>query len=133
MTVVQNVAYGLRVEKVGKAETVHKIGAAIELVRLAGRETRSVVELSGGQEERVALARALIMRHEVLLLDEPPTELDLKSRKQRRTKGRRMKGKVDLDIVLLFLDSGLDRNVACVVRPENITIASSADQPDISE
>ena len=70
MTVIQIIAYGLRVAKVAKRETERRVRDAIELVHLEGLETRSIADLSGGQQQRVALARAVIMRPQVFLLDE---------------------------------------------------------------
>src|SRR5215475_1407292 len=71
MTVLDNVAYGLKQRKVGKAERHRQALDALELVQLRGREQRKPRELSGGQQQRVALARALVMKPRVLLLDEP--------------------------------------------------------------
>jgi len=81
MTVAQNVAYGLRIAKRPRTEIVRRVDEAMALVHLESFRDRSVTQLSGGQAQRVALARALIMRPEVLLLDEPLAALDLKLRK----------------------------------------------------
>jgi spermidine/putrescine transport system ATP-binding protein len=80
MNVEDNVAFGLRMKKVGRAETKRRVGDAIELVRLSGMEKRKPKALSGGQQQRVALARALVNQPKVLLLDEPLGALDLKLR-----------------------------------------------------
>lgn len=196
MTVVQNIAYGLRVARVGKEEAQKRVRDAIELVRLEGLEARSISELSGGQQQRVALARALIMRPAVLLLDEPLAALDLKLRKAMQNelrrvhqstggtfvfvthdqeeamalatrifvmeaghvvqegrpediytspnsafvstfigdanvlRGDRKNGEIRLVSRLSFPDPGLDQAVLCVVRPENVTIAPTAADPE---
>jgi ABC-type Fe3+/spermidine/putrescine transport system ATPase subunit len=77
-----NVAYGLKMDGVARAERGQRVKEALALVGLAGMERRRISELSGGQQQRVALARALVKRPAVLLLDEPLGALDLKVRRQ---------------------------------------------------
>jgi putative spermidine/putrescine transport system ATP-binding protein len=82
MTVGENVAYGLRVKGVGKAERARSAEEALAMVRLSGYGDRKPIQLSGGQRQRVALARAIVNSPRVLLLDEPLGALDLKLREQ---------------------------------------------------
>ncbi|MGE0006227.1 MAG: ABC transporter ATP-binding protein [Parvibaculaceae bacterium] len=90
MTVFQNIAYGLHIRKISPTEIAARVKEMVELVHLEGFEQRSVTQLSGGQAQRVALARALIMRPQVLLLDEPLAALDLQLRRAMQDELRRI-------------------------------------------
>src|SRR5260221_8258334 len=82
MTVFQNVAFGLEMEGAPKDEIESRVKRALEMVQLTGMERRKPKQLSGGQQERVAVARSLVKVPDVLLLDEPLGALDLKLRKE---------------------------------------------------
>jgi spermidine/putrescine transport system ATP-binding protein len=82
MTVFDNVAFGLRIRKVGRREIEERVAEAMRIVQLEGMSKRKPIQLSGGQQQRVALARALVNRPAALLLDEPLGALDLKLRKE---------------------------------------------------
>ena len=101
MTVEQNVAYGLKVRKVPKAERLRQAREALASVRLTDFGTRRPSQLSGGQRQRVALARALVGRPKVLLLDEPLGALDLKLREQMQVELKQIQR--DLGITFIFV------------------------------
>ncbi|MEU4567004.1 ABC transporter ATP-binding protein [Micromonospora sp. NPDC023956] len=90
MSVAQNVAYGLKIRKVNRAEARRRVEEALGEVHLSGYGERRIDELSGGQQQRVALARALVIRPRTLLLDEPLSNLDAKLREETRTEIRRI-------------------------------------------
>ncbi|MFF8601210.1 ABC transporter ATP-binding protein [Streptomyces sp. NPDC015232] len=104
MTVEQNVAYGLKVRRVPKAERLVRARAALAQVRLEGYGRRRPAELSGGQRQRVALARALVGRPRVLLLDEPLGALDLKLREQMQVELKAIQRQVGITFVFVTHD-----------------------------
>jgi spermidine/putrescine ABC transporter ATP-binding subunit len=104
MTVLENVAYGLKQRGDARSERTRLAEEALELVRLRGYAERRPRELSGGQQQRVALARALVLRPRVLLLDEPLGALDLKLRREMQIELKRMQSQLDLTFVYVTHD-----------------------------
>jgi len=104
MSVLDNVAYGLKQRKVGKPERHARAREALELVRMTGRESARPSTLSGGQQQRVALARALVMNPRVLLLDEPLGALDLKLRKEMQIELKRIQHQVGITFIYVTHD-----------------------------
>lgn len=104
LTVYENIAFGLRMQQLGRAEIEARVKEAIALVALEGREDRKPDQLSGGQKQRVALARALAPRPAVLLLDEPLAALDAKLRQTMQLELKRLQRQVGLTFVFVTHD-----------------------------
>ena len=104
MSVLDNVAYGLKVKKVGRSERAQKAREALEMVRLPDVGGRKPAQLSGGQRQRVALARAIVNRPRVLLLDEPLGALDLKLREEMQVELKRIQQEVGITFVYVTHD-----------------------------
>jgi spermidine/putrescine transport system ATP-binding protein len=104
MSVLDNVAYGLKQRKVAKKERYTRARTVLELVQLTGREDSRPSMLSGGQQQRVALARALVMDPRVLLLDEPLGALDLKLRKEMQIELKRIQQEVGITFIYVTHD-----------------------------
>jgi putative spermidine/putrescine transport system ATP-binding protein len=104
MSVLDNVAYGLKVQKVGRAARRERAQEALAMVRLPDVGGRRPAQLSGGQRQRVALARAIVNRPRVLLLDEPLGALDLKLREEMQVELKAIQQEVGLTFVYVTHD-----------------------------
>jgi len=103
-TVAQNVAFGLRMRDVPKAEIARRVAAALAQVALTGMEERKPGQLSGGQQQRVALARALVIEPRVLLCDEPLGALDRKLRQQMQFELKELQRRLGVTLVFVTHD-----------------------------
>ena len=104
LTVAQNIAFGLEVQRLGKAEIARRleeVAAALQIDKLLGRYTS---ELSGGQQQRVAIARVLVMRPSVLLLDEPLSNLDATLRMDMRAELKRLHAETGATVIYVTHD-----------------------------
>lgn len=104
MSVRDNVAYGLRLKRLPKAEIAQEIDYALESMDLTHLADRSPNQLSGGQQQRVALARAMVMKPKVLLFDEPLSNLDAKLRVQMRAEIRRLQQRLGITSIYVTHD-----------------------------
>ncbi|WP_051898894.1 ABC transporter ATP-binding protein [Sciscionella sediminilitoris] len=104
MTVLENIAYGLRVRRVPKGERLDRAREALDTVRLGDYADRKPNQLSGGQRQRIALARALVNRPKVLLLDEPLGALDLKLRTAMQLELKQLQREVGITFVFVTHD-----------------------------
>lgn len=104
MTVQENVAFGLRMQKENSVELEQRVQDMLELVHLSEKAHAYPKELSGGQQQRVALARALIVRPKVLLLDEPLSALDAQIRKKLQADLRAIQRKLNMTMILVTHD-----------------------------
>ena len=104
LSIVENIAFGLRRKKVAKPEITRRVGEMLELVRLADRAKAKPRQLSGGQRQRVALARALVNLPAVLLLDEPLGALDLQLRKTMQLELKHIQREVGITFVYVTHD-----------------------------
>ncbi len=104
MSVAQNVAYGLKVDRRPKAEITKIVDQYLEITGLGDFANRNVMELSGGQQQRVAIARALAPAPQVLLLDEPMANLDAELRERMRDEIRRIQHQVGVTTLFITHD-----------------------------
>ena len=104
MTVAQNVEYGLRMRKHGKAESEQLVHQFLEMVQLAHGKDRLPQNLSGGQRQRVALARALVIKPDILLLDEPLGALDRKLRDQMQVELKQLQKQLGVTTIIVTHD-----------------------------
>ena len=104
MTVAGNVAFGLEMRKVARAEIGPRVQRALDMVRLGHLAGRRPKELSGGQQQRVALARALVIEPSILLLDEPLSNLDAKLRDEMRSEIRDIQQRLGITAIFVTHD-----------------------------
>ncbi len=104
LTVAENVAFGLKMQRVPADETAQRVRQALDLVSLTGLDARQPHQLSGGQKQRVALARAIVCRPQVLLLDEPLSALDAKLRLAMQLELKRLQRQLGITFVFVTHD-----------------------------
>ncbi|MCA0433672.1 MAG: ABC transporter ATP-binding protein [Proteobacteria bacterium] len=103
-SIFDNIAFGLKYRKVEKAEIARKVKRALDMVRLPGVEKKLPSEMSGGQQQRIALARAIVIEPDVLLLDEPLSALDANLREEMRTELKIIQREVGITTIFVTHD-----------------------------
>ena len=121
MSVLDNIAFPLRMRKVGRAAREERARAALTTVRLDGYGDRTPAQLSGGQQQRVALARAIVYNPKVLLMDEPLSALDKKLREEMQVEIKHLQR--ELGITVIFVTH--DQTAQIAIRPEHIRLEAS--------
>ncbi|WP_103108454.1 ABC transporter ATP-binding protein [Brevibacillus reuszeri] len=104
MTVAENIAYGLKLRKIGKQEMQERVKRVLELVKLPNVADRYPKQLSGGQRQRIAIARALVIEPSLLLLDEPLSNLDAKLREELRDELKRLHQEIGVTTIFVTHD-----------------------------
>ena len=104
LNIYDNIAFGLKLKRLPKAEIEKKVKKALEMVDLEGFEDRRVQTLSGGQQQRIAIARSLVNEPEILLLDEPLGALDLKMRKEMQLELKEMHERLGITFIYVTHD-----------------------------
>lgn len=101
MTVLENMSFGLKLRGVSKEERKRRVSEMLEIVKMPGMEKKYPGQMSGGQQQRIAIGRSLLLQPDVLLLDEPFSALDAKIRSQMREELRKIQ--IDLNITVVFV------------------------------
>ncbi len=129
LSVYENVAYGLRVQKKPHGEIARAVGEVLGLVGLAGYERQQPHQLSGGEQQRVALARAIVFQPRVLLFDEPLSNLDAKLRVQMRDEIRQLQKRLGVTTVYVTHDQeeamAISDRIAVMDRGEIVQVGTA--------
>jgi len=104
MTVGENIAYPLRLRRIGRSETEDRVRRVLDLVQLAGYDSRRIGELSGGQRQRIALARAIVFEPRILLMDEPLSALDKQLRETMQIEIRKLHDRLGMTTISVTHD-----------------------------
>src|SRR5471032_2560199 len=125
MSVAENIAYPLRLRKMGKAAQGHRVAELLELIQLPHMANRPVTQLSGGQRQRVAIARAIASSPKLLLLDEPLSALDAKLRESMQVEIRLLQKRLGITTIMVTHDQREAMTMA-----DEIVVADGAWMPE---
>lgn len=129
LTVSDNVAYGLKARKVPGQEIGSRVKRALQMVRLGGMESRLPNQLSGGQLQRVAIARALVIEPQVLLMDEPLSNLDAKLRVEMRSEIRELQRQMKITTVYVTHDQEEALSISDRIAVMNLGVVEQVGKP----
>ncbi|MEO6792060.1 MAG: ABC transporter ATP-binding protein [Ornithinibacter sp.] len=129
MTVFDNVAYGLKLQKLPSARVTEEVETALTSMNLGPYRDRAPHQMSGGQQQRVALARALVMRPKVLLFDEPLSNLDAKLRVQMRGEIRRLQRRLGITTIFVTHDQDEAMTMSDRIVVMNVGVIEQVDTP----
>ncbi len=129
LTVRDNVAYGLKARKVPGQEIGPRVEKALQMVRLGGMESRLPNQLSGGQLQRVAIARALVIEPQVLLMDEPLSNLDAKLRVEMRGEIRELQRQMKITTVYVTHDQEEALSISDRIAVMNLGVVEQVGKP----
>ncbi|WP_019535743.1 ABC transporter ATP-binding protein [Paenibacillus ginsengihumi] len=129
LSVFDNIAFGLRLRKVGEDEIKRRVGRMLEIVSLTGLERRFPKALSGGQKQRVAIARALVIEPDLLLFDEPLSNLDANLRVNMRVEIRRIQQELGITAVYVSHDQEECFSISDRVAVMNRGVIEQLDHP----
>ena len=130
MSVYDNIAFGLKKRKFDKKTITRKVDELLELLHMSGYQNRMPYELSGGQQQRVAIARSLAIEPDVLLLDEPLSNLDLALRQQMRVELVRLHKEIDKTFVYVTHDQTEALSMANRIAVMNMGVVVQLDSPE---
>ncbi len=134
LTIYENIAYGLKIKKLPKEEIKDRTNKVIDLMQLRGMETRYPAQVSGGQQQRIALARAVVIEPKVLLFDEPLSNLDAKLREYMRDELRKLQQRLGITSIYVTHDQAEAMAISDnVVIMNNGNIVQSGSPRDIYE
>lgn len=131
LSVFENVAYGLKRRRVARADIGRRVTEALAIVSLTGYEDRLPAQLSGGQRQRVALARAVVIEPEILLLDEPLSNLDAKLRDEMRAELGRLQNRLGITMIYVTHDQVEALSLSSRIVIMNQGMIEQSDPPDV--